>query len=190
MSAPTQFNSPPQQPGGGSGRAIAIVIVAVAGVSMFCCTGVCAGLIFYAARSKTIAQVSTSIQDQMPASVVANDWMVTEMLTRAYTMALDAVVADKRVIERLGEPIEPNNEPDKLFRRERTGGLSPGGEEETIEFDISGPKGKAIVDVVTGAAKTPAFSYPWARAAKITVKLADGTKIDVPPPKEENGIEP
>jgi hypothetical protein len=189
MSNPQQFSPAQKQPASGSGRAVAIVLVSFGLVTMLCCGGVCGGLfLFVRSAPTTFAQVKSSIEEKMSAPLVqpkwADDWMAIEMLTRAYTTALDAVVADKRVIERLGDPIEPQNEPDKLFRREKQGSLGPQG--ETIEFDISGPMGKAVVRVVTGAASAPAFSYPWSRATKITVTFSDRSEIDVPPPKEQD----
>jgi hypothetical protein len=103
------------------------------------------------------------------------------LLTRVYTTALDAVVADKRVIARLGDPVEPDIESDKLFRRERTGMMTS--EDETFEYDISGPKGKAVVRVVSSGGAVPSTGRRGLWLAKeITVKLNDGTTIDVPSP--------
>jgi hypothetical protein len=186
VSAPNQSPTAGQPPGRQSNRALLIVLLSVGLATMLCCGGgVCGGLLFFVSSSKTtLAQVKASIRQQVddiaPAS--AQDWMVREQLTRAYTTSLDAVVADKQVIERLGDPVEPVNEPDSLFRRENTGMLSP--TDETIEFDVRGPKGAAVVRAVCAAARGGQFSYPWSRATEIKVKFSDGSEINVPPPQE------
>jgi len=196
MSSPNKFSPPAKPPGGGSSLVIAIVLLAAGMLSTLCCAGFGAGLFVYSHRSgKSIAQVAKSIQQQIPTPPVvtpgwAEDWMVMEMLARAYTKSLDAVAADKRVIERLGEPIEPISDSDKLFRRERKGSLS--NEDESFEFDISGPKGKAVVHVISQVARgvppVSVYSPEGFQPLKITVKFSDDSSIEVPPLKE--GTEP
>jgi hypothetical protein len=97
-------------------------------------------------------------------------------------------VADKQVIEKLGKPVQPVIESEQLFRRERTGALD--NDEEAIEFDIAGPKGKAVVRVIGMAARGPPGAYPWSQAKKITVTLSDDTEIDVPVPAESSATAP
>jgi len=169
------------------------VALGVASVSLVCCGGICAGgLLLMTTRSTTLTNVKAAIEDQMPAPLVAprweEDWITMEQLTRGYTNALDAVTADKRVIARLGDPIEAASESEKLFRRERTGRMSA--VDEDIEFDIKGPKGSAVVHVVCTSAQGLPGSFPWSRATKITVKFKDDSEIDVPPPVEKNQLEP
>jgi hypothetical protein len=180
---------PPQQPSGGGGRLVLMIVLGVLAMLGLCCGVACTGLFVLWNRSPQLARrVTTAVEEKLtPQPAWVNDWMAQEQLTRAYTVALDAVVADKQVIERLGDPVEPAGEPDELFRRENKGQLQS---DETIEFDVKGPRGTAVVRVVTGPAQAPQFSYPWSAAKKITVKLADGGEIDVPPPKEENEIQP
>ena len=120
-----------------------------------------------------------------------------EMLARAYTKALDAVAADTKVMQRLGEPIEASSDSEKLFRRERSGTLSPIGEDEKFEFDVSGPKGKAVVHVTSNMARQGPMSVPASlyspegfEPLKITVKFADGSEMEVKPPKEEPEPQP
>jgi len=194
MSNPRQFGPPPQQPGGG--HVVLIVLLSVGLASMFCCVGACGGLSLVNYRApQAFAKVTTSIQQQMPAPLVApnwaDDWIAMEMLARAYTTSLDTVAADKQVIERLGQPIEPENESDQLFRRERKGNVTA--EDETIEYDIQGPQGKAVVRVVSNmAARAPVSPYSpeGFRPKKITVKFSDDSEIEVKSPNQENGPEP
>ncbi len=193
MSAPTQFGPPPQKPGGGSGGTLLLVVLGVAAISLVCCAGICAGgLLLFTTRTTTLEKVQAAIQEQIPAPLVAQrweeDWMTMEQLTRAYTTSLDAVAADKRVIARLGEPIESASDDEKLFRRERKGKLSA--EDEDIEFDVKGPKGTAVVRVVCTSAQGLPGSFPWSRPTKITVKFKDDSEVDVPPPVEKNQREP
>jgi cytochrome oxidase complex assembly protein 1 len=194
MNASSQFVPPPEQPGGNSNRTLIIVLVAVGLLCLMClCSGICGGLLFLVGRSKTtVRQVRTAIEQRDVSPLVqpqwAEDWMAMERLTRAYTTALDTVVADKQVTERLGNPVEPVMEAEKLFRREQSGPLT--GEVETIEFDISGPKGKGVVRVTAGAANGPPGAYAWSRAEKITVVLRDGSEIDVPPQVEKQEVTP
>jgi hypothetical protein len=194
MSEPTQFHSPPKKPARDKGSTLLFVALGVAGVSLACCGGIgVAVLLLFTMRDSTRKKVQAAIEDQLPAQLVPQrweeDWMTMEQLTRGYTTALDAVTADKRVIERLGDDIEAiigNN--DKLFRRERTGRLSQS--DEPIEFDVKGPKGTATVRVVCTAAQGLPGSFPWSRPTKITVKFKDDAELDVPPPAEKNQIEP
>jgi hypothetical protein len=191
MSVPSQFGPPPQPPrGGGSCRTVLIVLLAVGVLMMGCCgTFFGALLLFYGRASTAIEQVKASIQENTPPVLIAPrwemDWMVMEELTRCYTTSIDAVAANEQVIAQLGQPLENPNDATTMFRRERTGTLS--GEEEPIEYDIKGPKGTAVVRVVSGRSEAgrqgyqPGGSY---RPKKITVKLRDGTEIDVPTPAE------
>lgn len=204
MSSPAQFSPPAKQSGGHSGQMLAIVLLSVGVVSSLCCLGFCGGgFLVFRSSGKSINQVAQSIQQQMPVSISsptpgwAEDWMVMEMLAKAYTKSLDAVAADKQVIERLGEPIEATSDSDKLFRRERSGTLSPIGEDEKFEFDISGPKGTAVVHVMSNMARQGPTALPASlyspegfQPLKITVKFEDGSAIEVKPPQEESEPQP
>jgi hypothetical protein len=122
--------------------------------------------------------------------------MVNRTLGPVYSTALDAVATNEKVMEQLGDPIEPVEQPDPtlLFRRTNSGDIS--GEAETIEFDVKGPKGTAVARVIAGMPATdspPAApgSFPdQFRVEKITVTLKDGTTIDVPPPKDQSAFSP
>jgi len=158
-----------------------MLLMAAGLITTLCCAGICGSALFYVSRfEKNSSQAKASVRSQLPRPPGQPDRMVTEMLMRAYTTALDAVVADKGVIERLGEPIEPDNDSDELFRRERRGRMTS--EDETIEYDISGPKGKAVVLVVSTGAIAPPGRPPLCLAKKITVEFDNGTHIDVPSP--------
>jgi hypothetical protein len=202
MSQPGKFG-PPMQPGSGSGRTLVIVMVSV-GLSLFLCSGTtCGGLLFMVGRTKTtLAQVKNSIQQKVSPPVLvspqwANNWITMEYLSRIYTDSLDAVIADKRVVERLGKSIEPVNEADALFRRTTDvslGSAPPGAmihETETIEYNLKGSKGEAVV-TVEGSQRSnlPPGNFGGFHAKKITVKFSDGEEIDVPVPKEESEPEP
>src|SRR5262245_30128287 len=190
MSMPKQFG-PPQQDGGNTNRTVAIVLVTVGLAGILCCGGgICSGVLFSVVRSSpAVQQTATSIKSSLPQPSVnpAWDWMAMEQLARAYTMALDAVVANQRVLEQLGRRVQPVIESDQLFPREGSGALSSA--EEAIEFDVAGPKGKAVVRVVGVAAASPPGAYPWSQAKKITVTLSDNTEIDVPVPVEKQATE-
>ena len=203
MSNPNQVQPPPQ-PGSGGGRTLVIVMVSV-GLSMFLCfAGSCAGVFLLVGRTKTtFAQVKNSIQQQVGPPVLvspqwANNWVTMEHLTRIYTASLDAVIADKQVLERLGKGIEPVNEADSLFRRTTDvslGSAPPGAivhDIETIEYNIKGTKGEAVV-TVEGSARInrPTRFFGGIQPKKITVKFSDETEIEVPVPKEpEEPTEP
>ena len=196
MSQPSQFGPPQQQRAGGGGHIVLIVLLSISLASLLCCGGVCGGVSFlYYRTPKALAKVKAAIDEQMPAPLVApnwaDDWVAMEMLARAYTASLDTVAADKEVIERLGRPIEPTGDSDQLFRRERKGNVTT--EEEKIEYDIAGPKGKATVRVVSnmsvGAPVSP-YSPHGFQPKKITVTLEDGTELEVKPPNLKNDSEP
>ena len=80
-------------------------------------------------------------------------------------------------------PVEPDTDAESLFRRESVGPII--GERETIQFDIKGPKGAAIVSAVCIAASGGPYSYPWSRPTEIKVKFPDGSEIDIPAPQAE-----
>jgi len=198
MSSPSQFGPPGQQQpaGGGGGSVVLLVLLSVGAVSLLCCAGVCGGLSFvYYRTPRALAKVRAAIDEQITATLVApnwaEDWIAMEMLARAYTASLDVVAAYKEVIERLGRPIEPENESDQLFRRERKGNVTA--EDEKIEYDIRGPKGKAVVRVVSNmSARAPIspYSSQGFQPKQFTVVLSDGSEIEVKPPVESTEPEP
>ncbi len=159
MSAPSQFGSSPQPSGGGS--SVLVIVLIVLGVLVLICGGACAGCLYIAGQGATAVQ--KGVEEGLKAI----------QLAAAYSTAETAVLSDLQVIERLGEPIERTTEP----QRQNTGDLKPAG--ETFQFDVQGPKGTAIVSAVAVADKGPF------RVTTITVKLSDGTTIDVKPPEEQ-----
>jgi Cytochrome oxidase complex assembly protein 1 len=189
MSMPTQPGPAAQQSGGNGNRTVLLVLLAVALVMMFCCCGICGGALLVFAFSRTrVEQVRAAINetiDPQASQQWINDWAVQQHLTGSYTTALDTVVADERVVARLGEPIEPANDPDALFRREGEGNLNNEG--ETIVFDIKGPKQTAVVRVEAATAVPGVWQM---KLKKITVVLSDGSEIDVPVPAEEREPRP
>jgi hypothetical protein len=179
------------------------------------CGGLAVGVMFYLAKRATafnrrvdaaIAQVqqisgSSVVGSPATSSPVMppgfNDWWVQRSLAPVYPAAIDAVASHPAVIDRLGEPIEPLQKGDEVYRIQRGGEdgaplIGPAGNYElpksqTIEFDIKGPQGAALVSVKAETV-SPQYGGTY-RATQITVKLSDGVQIDVPPPKEQAGTE-
>jgi hypothetical protein len=192
MSASAPSNAPPQKPTG------TLFVIALGTLMTFVlvCGGLCAGLLYYGAnRAETLSERAEQALDRLQrgqpplASPPVADWMTSRVLAPVYTVALDAVASNEQVIERLGDPIEPALEADELYRRTSSGELAG---DETIEFDILGAKGTAVVSVVASneaAGSPPGMAYSAYRAATITVTFSDGAKIEVPPPKDQPGME-
>jgi hypothetical protein len=161
-----------------------LLILAAGGiVGVLLCCG-CSGLLLVWLRSSGVSlaeAAAAAARGEMPPAPTpnwANDWIAVSALSRAYTEALDAVAASKAVAEQLGEPIE-QADPEvagQLFRRHGTGELNP--QQETIEFAISGPRGKGLVIV---EAEQKAQSRHQFRPATITVRLEDGETIEIAP---------
>jgi hypothetical protein len=207
MTAPSQ-PGPPNQPGGSGGHVVLIVVLVVLGTMFVACGILCGGLVLvYRVAQPHIEEASARAarraQDAVrqaadPAAQPpwVNEWMINRTLGPVYSIALDAVATNEKVIEQLGDPIEPVEQPDptQLFRRTNSGDIR--GDSETIEFDVKGPKGAAVVKVIAGspAADSPPGapgSFPGQlRVEKITVALKDGTTIDVPPPKDQSAFSP
>jgi len=177
---------------------IALVVLAVLGVAMLvCCGGLgVLGALFYTRAEKAAAGVKAAIRQPAQPPLVApawqGEWVAMAQLAPAYSAALDAVAEDRQVVEKLGEPIETVNESEKLFRRERTGDWD--GSDETFEFELQGPKGKAVVRVVAGMPMSPGAPGfgGGVRPKSIVVVLEKGTEISVMLPAEKempNGAE-
>jgi hypothetical protein len=191
MSSSPSQSGPPQQSSGA--WTIALVIIAAVGVMMLvCCGGVAfLGTLFYTRADRVAAQVQKAVQNApaapAPAQGWQNEWIAIAQLAPAYSAALDAVAADKPVQEKLGEPIEPASDSESLFRRDKNGNWTGG--EETIEFDIRGPKGTAVVRVVAAGSTlgmAPGAAYDGMWPSSITVTLKDGTEMTVPPPMRKD----
>jgi len=198
MSAPNQ--NTPQQPSRAlsAGAVTAIVIGAfLASVAVF---GLCAGVftIGFPAAQTALRKANVPVPDVTlnpggqvtitPAPPLAvnpavNDWWTQRVLADVYTHAVDTVVADKMVIERLGDPVETDIAAEELYRRVNTGQLNTAS--ETIEFDILGPKGRGTVSVVAAGAVGAGIGSGPVQYKEIHVTLDDGTVIDVPPPPEK-----
>ena len=175
-----------------------IVLLVVGGMMLLCCGGVAVmGSLAFAWTKTDLQRMQASIRARpQPAQPVLiaprwqSDWVAMSQLTPFFTAALDAVTTDKQVIERLGTPVEPTGDSDSLFRRERTGQWT--GADETIEFDIQGPKSTATVRVRSAAPQvTPGMPGRYGlNVGTITVTLADGTEINVAPPAKSSEPEP
>ena len=97
------------------------------------------------------------------------DWMTARFLSQVYSVALDAVVADKVVKERLGEPIEIDLAAEDLYRRKSSADAEA---DQAIEFDIQGAQGKAVVRVDCSGG----FQQPL-RITRIVVTPEEGEPI-------------
>jgi hypothetical protein len=196
MSIPTQPR-PSQPPPSGQKTLLIIVLVLLVLLLLGCCGAICAGMAAYLSL-KPEAMRSVPQLVTLPNVAVTpgeNDWFTSRTLAPVYTTAIDTVSADKKVIEWLGEPIEPVERSDgELYRRKQPEADSDGS--ETIEFDIKGPKGRGMVTAVARGGSV-AFAAPPGgagpddlRVTMIRVTLKDGAVIDVPPPSDQPAFVP
>jgi hypothetical protein len=160
MSTPSQFGSP-QPSSGGGGSSVLMIVLIVLGVLVLVCGGACAGCVYFV--GKGASEAGKAIEEAV-------------RMSGAYFTAESTVLSDPQVLEKLGEGLEATSEP----KRDSTGPLKPSG--ETFQFDIKGSKGTAIVSAVA-TAPDPQSAFT---VKTITVKLSDGTTIDVPPPSEQS----
>jgi hypothetical protein len=108
-----------------------------------------------------------------------NDWWTQRVLSEVYTSALDTVVADQAVQEKLGEPVETDVAAEELFVRVIE--LEKDDKTEAIEFDVLGPNGRGTVRVTTTGGGQITRSTPI-EIKSIAITLEDGTVIDIEPP--------
>jgi Cytochrome oxidase complex assembly protein 1 len=185
----SQQNTPqPQQPSRSlsAGMVAALIIGALlASVTVF---GLCAGLVLMGVPQarEALERADVPISQIAPAPLVVlnadpNDWWTQRVLSDVYTAALDKVVADPAVIEKLGEPIETDIDAPTLYRRANMGGLNAGS--ETIEFDVQGPNGKGVVRAVVTGAGVQMGAMPI-QFTEFTVTLEDGSVIEIAPPEK------
>ena len=176
MTTPTEPLPPPKQQRRHSGTLLAAIIIAVV-LMVFGCAGACAGFFYLATPQAKMAMEKANVQlpnlglPNVTARQNVNDWMTTRMLSEVYTKSLAVVVANKEVIERLGDPLQIDIEAEEMYRRINTGAFDESG--ETIEFDILGSKGKGVVTVE---------SKDQVNIEKVTVKFDDDTTLEVTPP--------
>jgi hypothetical protein len=156
MSNPT----PPPKSGGSSWLVVLLVIL---GLLVITCAGLCGGCIYVGQRAAV--QVGKSVNE-------AASYFV---LMPAFAATQEAVDHDSQVIDRLGQPLESIQMP----QRQSAAPLNPKG--ETFQYDIRGPKGTAIV---SGVATADVPTGPW-RVSTITVTFSDGSVVTVPVPDEQ-----
>lgn len=157
-------------------------IVIGAFVATLAVVGSCAGLVYLATPSVQDAMERA----RMPGSMIrpnVNDWWTQRVLSEVYTSALDTVVADQAVQEKLGEPIETDVAAENLFVRVSEGELDD--KEEAIEFDVLGPMGRGTVRVTTTGGSEMARSTSI-EIKSIAITLEDGTVIDIDPPAKRD----
>jgi hypothetical protein len=166
MSMPGQFDPPPPKSGGTSVLKIVLIVLAV---MLVVCGGLCAGCLVIVNKAGTAFKAGLeSIQ-----------------LSPAYAKALESAQENEAVVARLGEPIttDVGENIQWPYKRQGQGNLNPAG--ETLQFDIKGPKGKAVVTVVAKAG--PEGMY---QASRITVMFEDTSSIEVPPKTETDSDTP
>ena len=157
MSSPSQFGPSPQQSGGG-GSSVLVIVLIILGVMLLACAGLCGGCYLVARRAGE--SISKGVEEGIKIA----------LLSPAFAEAEESATSNAEVIQRLGEPVELKTFP----QRQGSGELNRAG--ETIQFDIKGTKGTAIVSAVATSA---AVNEPF-HVAKITVTFSDGSVIDIP----------
>jgi hypothetical protein len=153
-------SSPSSPPSGGGSSALKIILIILVVLALGC-GGLCAGCVYMAKKGAEVVQKG------------ADELMRLAQLESAHQTTRQAVLADPRVVERLGEPLNVT-EP----KRQGEGELKPRG--ETFQFDVSGPKGTAIVSAVATAGTGSPF-----KVTTITVKFSDGATIDIAAPADQ-----
>jgi hypothetical protein len=178
VSAPAQN----AQPSRALSPAALTAIVVGAFVATLAVFGSCAGIVYLGTPRVRDAME----QVNMPVPAIrpnVNDWWTQRVLSEVYTSALDTVVADQAVQEKLGEPIETDVAAEDLFVRVNEGELDES--EEAIEFDVIGPQGRGTVRITASGTANMARATPI-EIKSIAVTLEDGTVIDVEPPAKRD----
>lgn len=173
--------SPPPAPAARAGGLLAALGCAVIfGGCLF--AAVCAGVgyLFFPQAKEAWERADFRVPGA-PAPLIGDvdDWWRMGVLSQIYASSLDTVTADPNVAEQLGQPVSTDYEAAELFRRTKRAQL--GSDEEIIEFDVVGTKGRGTVSVVSSGV---AVGEQRLDVKSITVTLEDGTKIDVPPPAQ------
>jgi hypothetical protein len=185
MNAPHPSQHSPHVSTALGGGTIAVLAVGAIFATLLC-GGVVAATLFW-----TITGAPAVLeQANLPLPVIAppvatpaavNDWWIDRVLAQVYTTALDTVVTDEQVVERLGEDVGVDIDAAELYRRPNSGPLE---KVETIEFEIAGSKGKGTVTVsVTGSESMDLNTS--LQFTKIAVTLSDGSTIEVPLPRNQ-----
>lgn len=185
-----------------------LIAAALLSTIVVICGGLAVGVMFYLANRavdfKRRVDAAVAQVQQISGSPVAspptfapgvNDWWVQRSLAPVYTATIDAVAQHPAIVERLGEPVEPLEDAEALYRVKPTAsepvsgspGMVPLPSSQIIEFDIRGPKGSAVVSVKAGTGSAELGGAATYRATEITVKFSDGAEVSVPAPKEQAG---
>jgi len=172
-----------QEPSPQPSRALSPSVVTALVIGAFVATltvfGMCAGVVYVGAPHVHDAME----QARMPVPMIrpnVNDWWTQRVLSEVYTSALDTVVADQAVQEKLGEPIETDVAAEELFVRVDAEELDD--KEEAIEFDVVGPNGRGTVRVTTKGGMGNMGRSTAIEVKSIAVTLEDGAVIDIEPP--------
>ena len=156
MSQPSTEGSPPPVPAkAGCGRTI------LKGLLVLIVIGAAVGIFLWQKNERT-------------KRANREDSILTELSQQPLSLALKALQASDQAKSELGSPIAAKEERGNIRREEATGELDPS--DARFSFDADGPKGDAVVDVAAKRA-----DGIW-QLSKVTVKLAGGKTIDVPPP--------
>ena len=132
-----------QQPRGRWSALAVLAIVIGASATALVVAGLCAWLAYFdhSAAPEAVAMTGRQASALSDRLFVDERW-VQRVLSEVYTAAVDKVVTDQSVMEKLGEPVETDVAAEALFRRDRKGDFSTKG--EAIAFDVIGPKGAAL----------------------------------------------
>ena len=185
MNAQGTSNRSPQPSAALSGGTI-VALALGAIVATLLCGGIVGGTILWTVTRapEMLEQANLPVPGfapPAPTRAAVNDWWIDRVLAQVYTTALDTVVTDEQVVERLGEDVGVDIDAVELYRRQETGPLA---KVETIEFEIAGSKGKGTVTVsVTGSENMELDTN--LQFTEITVTLSDGSTIDVPLPSNQ-----
>ena len=184
---PTPQEQAPQAQSSQPSRALSPQAVAALVIGAFLASltvfGLCAGVIYISRPhvEDALERARVPVPAMRPN---ANDWWTQRVLSEVYTSALDTVVVDQAVQEKLGEPVETDVTAAELFVRVNDGELD--NREEAIVFDVLGPMGRGTVRVTTsGTGNTMGRATPI-EIKTIAVTLEDGTVIDVEPPAKRD----
>jgi hypothetical protein len=150
-------------------RTVAAIVVGAFAATIVCAAGIAGLTYLFLPRVQDALEQANLMPRGVPFRFNSNAWMTQRVLGDMYKVSLDAVIIDKEVVERLGEPIETDLSEPELYRRVTSG--TKLARDETIEYDLIGPKARATVSVT-------ASTRPM-QIDEIKVTLEDGTVLEV-----------
>jgi hypothetical protein len=150
-------------------RTVAAIVVGAFAATIVCAAGIAGLTYLFLPRVQDALEQANLMPRGVPFRFNSNAWMTQRVLGDIYKASLDAVIADKEVVKRLGEPIETDLAEPELYRRVTS--RTRLAQDETIEYDLIGPKARATVSVT-------ASTRPM-QIDEIKVTLENGTVLKV-----------